>query len=68
MFTALAEGLDDLDKKINYFVALAPVTYIGGSHSLFMETISVSLPMVRSMLDLLKIYEIYGPSWDEKIR
>jgi len=65
MFTALADGLvDDLDKKINYFVALAPVTYIGGAHSLFMETISLAIPEIRNMFTMLKIYEIFGPSWD----
>lgn len=28
MFTALAEGFGDLGKKLNLFVALAPVVYL----------------------------------------
>jgi len=33
MFTALAEDFDDLREKVSCFVALAPITYLGGSHN-----------------------------------
>ena len=33
MFTALAENIDNMTSKINVFIALAPITYSGGSHN-----------------------------------
>lgn len=33
MFAALADNIDNMTEKINVFVALAPITYIGGSHN-----------------------------------
>ena len=35
MFTALAEGFGNFNDKINVFIALAPVAYVGDSEANF---------------------------------
>jgi hypothetical protein len=63
MFTALSEGFGDLNKKLNLFVALAPVTRLDGVSNEFYKTLSNIFPYAKQILDGLKIYEINGPSW-----
>jgi len=54
MFTALAEGFGDIPKKINKFVALAPITKLAGSESLIMKVFGgSSLPLITELLEKL---------------
>lgn len=67
MFTALAENIDDMTSKINIFIALAPITYIGGSHNELFKSVSVSLPYIWDFLGSLNINEVFGPDWEQNI-
>lgn len=67
MFTALAEDIDHMTDKINVFIALAPITYIGGTHNTFWNTITRTLPIVKKMLNSMNTYELFGPNWEQKI-
>lgn len=64
MFTALAEDFGQLKDKINLFVALAPITNLGGSNDKFFHTLAVSLPMVKGMLKMIGMNEMFGDDWD----
>lgn len=67
MFAALAENIDKMIDKINVFIALAPITYNGGSHNAFLRTMSVSLPMIYDFLASYSLYELFGPDWEGNI-
>jgi hypothetical protein len=40
MFSALAEGHANIYKKINLFIAMAPVVYLGKSNDGFLKKVS----------------------------
>lgn len=68
MFTALAEKYGDLDQKLNYFAAMAPVTVL--SHSKkgsYFHYISGIYQYLVDFLEEIGIYEIYGPTYREYI-
>ena len=65
MFTALAEEFDDVEDKINLFVALAPITHLAGSHDGFWVEVSKIIPVLRDLLNALEIYELFGPRWND---
>ena len=64
MFTALAEDFDDLREKVSCFVALAPITYLGGSHNQIFEILEKAIPALKKFLDELSVYEIFGTGWE----
>lgn len=63
MFTALAEGFGEIHKKVNIFVALAPVVYLGRTSDAFVLNFRDKASMVEAALKKMKIYEILGPKW-----
>lgn len=63
MFTALAENFGNMTAKINFFVAIAPVTKLGGSFNLFYEILSAIYPALLWIFEKLGIYELFGPRW-----
>lgn len=64
MFTALADNIDDITEKINVFVALAPITYVGGEHNELLKAFSVSIPVITNLLSTMNLFEIFGPDWE----
>lgn len=67
MFTALAEDIGGMTSKVNVFIALAPITYNGGSHNKLIQEMSISLPVIQKLLNSLQLYEVFGPEWEENI-
>lgn len=65
MFTALAEGFGNLDKKLNIFVALAPVAYLQDSTEKFLKYVTDVFPYMQKTLARLEAYELFGAKWDE---
>jgi hypothetical protein len=63
MFTALAEKFGQMDQKINFFVAIAPVTKFNGDFNQFYEILSKIYPFLMKVFDKLGIYELFGPKW-----
>lgn len=63
MFTALAEGFGDLSNKVNLYIAMAPVLYLGYSSDSFFKELSGVLKLVKEALDEREIYELFGPKW-----
>ena len=59
MFTALAEDFGDIRNKVSHFVALAPITYLGGSHNEFFELLAPLLPVIN-----IEVYEIFGTGFE----
>ena len=51
MFTAIAEDFYDLWEKVSCFVALAPITYLGGSHNQIFEMLEKAIPTLKKFLD-----------------
>jgi len=64
MFTALAEDFGDLRNKVTHFVALAPITYLGGSHNEFFELLAPLFPVIKKWLNDLEVYEIFGTGFE----
>jgi len=64
MFTAMSEGFGDMKEKINLFIALAPITTLGDSTDKFYHALSQSIPIVKSLLEMLGIHEFFGEDWD----
>ena len=65
MFTALSEEFGDIEDKVNLFIALAPITHLAGSHDAFWVEISKIIPVLRDLLNMLDINELFGPSWND---
>lgn len=65
MFAALAEGYGDLQKKINLFVALCPITNLGHSSNSFMvgASSSIGYDSLAGTLWSFSIHELIGPKW-----
>lgn len=63
MFTALAEGHGQLDQKLSLFVALAPITHLIGAHNPLFKSLSTSVPVIKSILEYYKIFELYGQGY-----
>ena len=64
MFTALSEGFGDLDQKVNLFVALAPITRLGGATNQFFTTLGATFPYLLEILHTFGVYEFFGPTWE----
>lgn len=64
MFTALSEDFGDMKDKINLFIALAPITTLGDSTDKFYHAMSQSIPIMKSLLEMLGIHEFFGEEWD----
>ena len=63
MFTALAENFGNLKEKVNLFVAMAPVVYIGRTSDSFFKELAGMLDVVKDALDELELYEFFGEGW-----
>ena len=64
MFTALAEDFDNIREQVSVFVALAPITYLGGSHNQLFQLLEKGIPAVKKFLDDLDVYELFGTGWE----
>ena len=64
MFTALAEDFGDIRNKVSCFVALAPITYLGGSHNEFFELLAPAIPTIQKWLNDFEVYELFGTGWE----
>lgn len=64
MFTAMTQGFGDMKDKINLFIALAPITTLGDAKDKFIHSLSQSIPIVKSLLEMLGVYEFFGEDWD----
>jgi len=60
MFSALAEGHGNLKDKVNMFVALAPVVYMGNSQDGLLRKVSAAGEILRDSLAFAKVYELFG--------
>ena len=51
MFTALAENFGEMEEKINFFVAIAPVTKLRGDSTELFDTLSMISPYLLSIFE-----------------
>ena len=65
MFSALAEGHGNLHKKVNLFVAMAPIVFMGKTTDSTFLALGNFSKTLYSSFHALKIYEIFGPLWRE---
>lgn len=66
MFSALSENSRNFADKINLFIALAPVAIPDLTDTPFLYGLSLSADAMKDALDVMNLYEIYGPSWDSR--
>jgi hypothetical protein len=45
------------------FVALAPITRLGGATNEFYRTVANTFPYLLEVLYRFDVYEFFGPSW-----
>ena len=65
MFSALAEGHGNFESKINIFLAMAPIVYMGKTTDATFKEISSFAHILHTSLNKVNIYEIFGPLWRE---
>jgi len=65
MFTALANNFGNINQKLNLFVALAPVVYLGNVEVPYIEYLSFGYKLVKKTLDSYGIYEFFGGEYVE---
>lgn len=63
MFSALSENKGDLKRKINAFIALAPVMNLGNTQDEFLLMLSKNVNSYHSWLDFFGITEFFGANW-----
>ena len=65
MFSALAEGHGNLKDKVNMFVALAPVVYMGNAEDDLLNKVSAAAEILYDSFARVKVYELFGHEWYE---
>ena len=63
MFSALALNQGNLLKKVNFFIALAPVVRIDHVENKFIVALKNNTNIINESLDDMNINFLYGPSW-----
>ena len=63
MFSALAEGHGNMQDKINMFIAMAPIVYLGHTKDDFLKKVSEASEFIYDSFNTLRLYEIFGHEW-----
>ena len=63
MFAALGQNHGDMKNKINLFIALAPVAYLGNTKLDILKTLSGNINHLNVSLKILHINALFGPEW-----
>ena len=63
MFSALALNQGNLLKKVNFFIALAPVVRIDHVENKFIVALKNNTNIINESLNDMNINFLYGPSW-----
>jgi pimeloyl-ACP methyl ester carboxylesterase len=64
MFSALSENKDDIQKKINLFIAMAPVARLTHTRNNFLEEIANDIDELAWGFELFHIWSLFGSNWD----
>ena len=68
MFAALSENFGDLQSKLNYFAALAPIVNLKNSPNAFLQFFSDQWWFIKPQAEFLGIYEFRDPKVDSALR
>ena len=63
MFTDLAENIGNINDKLNLYVALAPVVYLGNVQVEWVKNFVHVYKLLKFILDAADIYEFFGRKW-----
>ena len=63
MFSALALNQGNLQDKVNFFIALAPVVRIDHAENPFIVMLKNNTDKIDESLNDMKINFLYGPDW-----
>ena len=63
MFTALAENFGNINEKLNLYIALAPVAYLGNVQLEWCKYLGHVYKLGKRTLDAAGIYEVLGRKW-----
>ena len=63
MFSALALNQGNLQDKVNYFIALAPVIRIDHSSNPFIVALAKFPESINETLEKMKLNFLFGPNW-----
>ena len=64
MFVALGDGYGDIHKKIDIFIALAPVVSIGETEDTWWQSYTSMRGTAFDWLESMGIYEMFDDDWD----
>lgn len=63
MFYALATNAEEIAKRVNLFIALAPVVRLTHAHDSFLGSVAKNERMLASTMASLRANELFGAGW-----
>ena len=66
MFVALTEDYSYISEKINIFISYAPAVLLGQDSGTSVDSAIESRWALKSYLDILDLYEMFGEDWDSR--
>ena len=63
MFYALATNAEEIAKRVNLFIALAPVVRLNHAHDSFLGSVAKNERMLASTMKTLMADELFGAGW-----
>jgi hypothetical protein len=64
MFYAIADNNKEIAKKVNLFIALAPVVHLNYAHEGILGSVSKNEKLIAGIFKIFNLNEIFGQNWN----
>lgn len=64
MFYATADNNQEIAKKVNLFIALAPIVHLNYAHDSILVSISKNENLIAGIFQIFNLGEIFGENWN----